>query len=79
MRSFVITGTVVTLVSAASYASWFTTPMSEASVLLIWGGALLVMARGVAARQPQPVPQVIVTRVNPDVRSTGAIRLQPGV
>jgi hypothetical protein len=79
MKSFVIAGTVVTLASAASYASWFTTSMSEASVLLIWGGALLMMARGVGARQPQPAPQIIVKRANPDVRSTGAIRLQPGV
>jgi hypothetical protein len=79
MKSLVIAGTVVTLASAASYAASFATSMSEASVLLIWGGALLALARSVRSRPSVVDRPVIVARPNPEIRSTGAIRLQPGV
>jgi len=54
--------------------------MSEVSLLVIWGGALLVAARTVRIRphietQAQaPTPRPIA-----DVRTTGAVRLQPGL
>jgi len=79
MKPLVIAGTLVTLASAVSYAALFATSMSEAAVLLIWGGSLLVLARGVRLRPSVAHRPVIVARPSPDVRSTGAIRLQPGL
>ena len=71
MKTMAITGSILTLASAASY-------VSEVSLLAIWGGALLVIARAVRVRPATETPVVAPTRAS-DVRSTGAIRLQPGV
>lgn len=75
MKTLAITGTILTLASAANY----TNSISEASLLVIWGGALLAMARLARVRPASKPHSVVVSRATPDVRSTGAIRLQPGV
>jgi hypothetical protein len=78
MKTLAITGSIVSLASAASYTSWLVNSMSEVSLLVIWGGALLVVARSVRVRRAAET-HVAAPRPVGDVRSTGAIRLQPGV
>ena len=49
--------------------------MSEASLLVVWGSALLVMARGVRARDAAPVAE---ESPKADLRSATAVRLGAG-
>jgi len=44
MRIMAITGTILWVASAAGY-TWLSTSLSEVSLLIIWGGALLAIAR----------------------------------
>jgi len=80
MKTLAITSLILGLASGASYTTWLVNSMSEVSLLVIWGGALLVAARTVRIRphietQAQaPTPRPIA-----DVRTTGAVRLQPGL
>ena len=46
----------MTLATAASYESWLADSMSEASLLVTWGGILLTTARGVRATNPAVGP-----------------------
>jgi hypothetical protein len=50
MKTLVITGTILTLASGLSYASLLASMMSEAFVLVLWGGVLLATARAVGVR-----------------------------
>lgn len=81
MKTLAITSLILTLASGASYTTWLVNSMSEVSLLVIWGGALLVAARTVRIR-PRTVTQTETQASSPrptDVRSAGAIRLQPGL
>lgn len=87
MKQVIFVASMVTLTTAAAYAAWFSPSVSEASVLLIWGGALLVLAHQARPRltprvdSPHPVLDhpLVVRAAQPDVPATGSIRLQPGV
>jgi hypothetical protein len=79
MKVIVLTGFMVSLAVAVSYASWAVNTMSEASLLMLWGGVLLTIARGARGRAHEPASEVLVSRSMPDLHSTGSIRLQPGL
>jgi hypothetical protein len=72
-----ITGTILSLASAAGY-TWLYSSLSEVSLLIIWGGALLAIARRARVRPAAEAP-ALAPSPESDVRSTGTIRLQPGV
>jgi hypothetical protein len=78
MKTLAITSSMLSLASAASYTTWLVNSMSEVSLLVMWGGALLVVARSVRVRLAAD-NHATATRPIADVRSTGTIRLQPGV
>ena len=72
------------LAIAASYAAWFATSVSEAFVLIVWGGAWLVLAHQArprtAAVHPPPDRGILVRPAMSDRATTsGSIRLQPGL
>ncbi len=80
MKTLAITSLILGLASGASYTTWLVNSMSEVSLLVIWGGALLVAARTVRIRpRTETQAQAPAPRPITDVRSTGAIRLQPGL
>jgi len=75
MKLLISLGTTMSVASIASYMTWFASSMSEASLLVVWGSALLVMARGVRAREAAPVA---VESPKADLRSATAVRLGAG-
>ena len=80
MKTLAITSLILTLASGASYTTWLVNSMSEVSLLVIWGGALLIAARTVRIRpRVETQAQAPAPRSITDVRSTQAIRLQPGL
>lgn len=54
-KLLVTIGTAMTFGTIASSTYAFASSLSEASLLVIWGGVLLVMARGVRRRHATPV------------------------
>jgi hypothetical protein len=87
MKRLVFVASMVSLTIAAAYAAWFAPSVSEASVLLIWGGALLVLAHQARPRittrlEPQPAAgdrALGVRTAKSELPATGSVRLQPGV
>ena len=86
MKRLVFVASMVSLTIAAAYAAWFAPSVSEASVLLIWGGALLVLAHQARPRvttrlEPQPAGDraLGVRTAKSELPATGSVRLQPGV
>jgi hypothetical protein len=65
----------MSVASIASYMTWFASSMSEASLLAVWGGALLVVARGVRARQ---IASGTTQPAAADLQSATAVRLGAG-
>ena len=68
-------GTVATLATIAAYTSSYSTTVSETSLLLMWGAALLATARLVRRRQVVPA---LAPRQAVDPRPTSNIGLEAG-
>ncbi|HEY7497024.1 MAG TPA: hypothetical protein VH740_00850 [Vicinamibacterales bacterium] len=60
MALTVISGALVTALSALSYLGWLRGSISEVALLVSWGMSLMAVARGVRGRQhdAQPTPSL---------------------
>ena len=85
IKRLVFVAIMITLTTGAAYAAYFATSVSEASVLMIWGGALLVLAHQARPRTTHALAQPavhfagVVRAAKPERPAAAPIRLQPGV
>jgi hypothetical protein len=77
MKTIVIAATGLTLASASNYASWVVDTMSEASMLALWGGVLLIIARRAHAKRIEQ-PADLVAVAPRDLRTATDMRIEAG-
>jgi hypothetical protein len=73
-----IPGLNLTVGNVANYASVLLSSMSEAWLLLLWGGALIFIARSVRFSEPREQADDTKTDLS-NVPANSNVRLQPGV